>query len=104
LEKRKTVWPGKGRRREVLETCRVCLKDTASRVTVTYITCIYVPPPLPPMPPPPLPSPPPPSPPPSPIAGQRRLLGNLSGKGGSLIHRFMMQHFFNPYLLFRGEY
>jgi hypothetical protein len=77
FEKRKTVWPGKGRRREVLETCRVCLKDTASRVTVTYITCIYVPPP--PMPPqlPPMP----PSPP-SLISRQRRLLGNLSGKGG----------------------
>jgi hypothetical protein len=95
LEKRKTVWPGKGRRREVLETCRVCLKDTASRVTVTYITCIYVPPPPMPMPPPPLP--PPPSPPPLPpllqlpISRQRRLLGNLSGKGGLLIHRPRMQ-------------
>ncbi len=70
----------------MLETCRVCLKDSASRVTVTYITCIYVPPP-PPFPPPPLLLPlPPPLPPllplPSPISRQRRLLANLSGKGG----------------------
>jgi hypothetical protein len=66
----------------VLETCRVCLKDTASRVTVTYITCIYVPPPPPPSPSP-LPSASPPPLPPllqPPISRQRRQLGNLSGK------------------------
>ena len=60
------------RRREWVETCRVSLRDTTSRVTVTYITCIYVPPPpaSPPPPPPPLP-PPPPSPPPPPQVHHR---------------------------------